>query len=413
MLGCILALALAAPPEFGAGHILIACDGSDRVVELDALGAFVREIGDAGAPVDPWDVAFGPDGRLYVSSPTTHSVLVYGGAGDLQQTLTAPGEMIEPRGLAFGPGGRLFVACRGSDRVVVFGAALQLEGSLLCPAGNGAPSALAFDHEGGLWMSSDVSGGALRLEADGVASASVRLPALATDFGHFGNDFIFVALAGAPGFAVIEAKKQTSFEFDEGLDDVAGVAEPEEGGRIASNHSTDELLYDGVGPFGSFTVSDPHLHGPRGIAMAPWRFDVTLKGRAQADALFGESKAISGRAVLSLYGGERVAMLAIDAGSEKLLDVLGASVFVIPLESGSDDVPGIDKSEVSAQGTQLARFGALEQLSLVVEHRLAPVIDAFTDVPSKVKDPKARIQFSRTRTAGWLASSKPKLRNGG
>jgi DNA-binding beta-propeller fold protein YncE len=60
----------------------------------------------------PWDLTFGPNGNLFVSSRYTNSVLEYNGTtGAFVRTFASGGGLIQPLGLAFGPNGDLFVSC--------------------------------------------------------------------------------------------------------------------------------------------------------------------------------------------------------------------------------------------------------------------------------------------------------------
>lgn len=101
-------------------HEIIIFDGAGR--RLGGLG--VR--GRPGAPFNaPCDVAFGPDGSIYVADGYGHSVVHrFAAAGRLLATWgrpgTGPGEFTTPHGIWVSPDGRVMVADRENNRVQVF-----------------------------------------------------------------------------------------------------------------------------------------------------------------------------------------------------------------------------------------------------------------------------------------------------
>jgi DNA-binding beta-propeller fold protein YncE len=122
------------------------------------LLAFIRDY--FGCAVDPLAVlnannyptrlAWGPDGRLYVSDAKAGSVFIY----ERQPELTLVGELKElskPLGVAIGPDGNLYVGLNGRDNVEIYG----LDGSLIGTIGQGTiqmPNDLTFDPAGYLYV---------------------------------------------------------------------------------------------------------------------------------------------------------------------------------------------------------------------------------------------------------------------
>ncbi|WP_169751120.1 reprolysin-like metallopeptidase [Wenzhouxiangella marina] len=104
---------------------------------------------DNGRIVDPWDLAFDAQGRLYLANGEAANVLRYDlNAGFLDEFIpSGRGGLIHARALAFGPEGDLYVADRERDAVLRYdgetGAFLE---TVVEPGANGldAPVSLAF-----------------------------------------------------------------------------------------------------------------------------------------------------------------------------------------------------------------------------------------------------------------------------
>jgi len=101
-------------------------DRQARIQHLDRAGKFIGEWhtpeSQQGKPVG---LTVGPDGNLWVPDTHYHRVLVYAPDGKLLHQFgsrgTGPGQFIYPTDVAFGPDGRVFVSEYGDhDRVQVF-----------------------------------------------------------------------------------------------------------------------------------------------------------------------------------------------------------------------------------------------------------------------------------------------------
>ena len=108
---------------------------------------------------DGLEMAYGPDGNLYIASWRTNSVLRYHGqTGRFLNTFVTvgSGELNGPRGLAFGPDGDLYVASGGTNSVLRFdGGTGEFVGEAV-PAGTfglAGPIGVLFDDRGRLYVS--------------------------------------------------------------------------------------------------------------------------------------------------------------------------------------------------------------------------------------------------------------------
>jgi DNA-binding beta-propeller fold protein YncE len=131
-----------------------------RVYDLDTA-ALLYTIGSPGSGVGalavPNDLAFGPDGNLYVSDTGHDRINVYTLNGEFLRTLSSESYLISsPRGLAFNSHGQLYVVSKLTGEVVI----LDRDGKLIDRFGGGLfnlPNGLAFDRRGGVYVTDHIS----------------------------------------------------------------------------------------------------------------------------------------------------------------------------------------------------------------------------------------------------------------
>jgi glucose/arabinose dehydrogenase len=137
----------------GASDFYVVAGEADAVFRYDGVtGAFLDTFvsSASGGLNDPTDLAFGPDGSLYVSGLGNH-VLRYDGSNGAFLGTVASG-LSTPTGLTFGPDGSLFIANQGSDEILRYSNSVL---SVFVPAGSGgldAPRQAVFGPDGNLYV---------------------------------------------------------------------------------------------------------------------------------------------------------------------------------------------------------------------------------------------------------------------
>jgi predicted membrane-bound mannosyltransferase/DNA-binding beta-propeller fold protein YncE len=118
------------------GDIYVADSRNHRIQQFDANGQLIRawgtfsglDISNAapGTFNEPWGVAVGPDGSVYVSDTWNHRIQKFSAEGEFITMwgvfgLTdTPGGLYGPRGLTVDSQGRVYVADTGNKRIVVY-----------------------------------------------------------------------------------------------------------------------------------------------------------------------------------------------------------------------------------------------------------------------------------------------------
>jgi NHL repeat len=104
-----------------SGHIFVADSGSDEIYEFSPVqtDCAIRTISN-GSLSNPHGMAIGPRGHLYVANRGANNVLEFDESGGLVQTIGAVSTLQAPEFIAIGFDSHLYVTSRNSDRVVVF-----------------------------------------------------------------------------------------------------------------------------------------------------------------------------------------------------------------------------------------------------------------------------------------------------
>lgn len=148
------------------GTFYVADSRNNRILHLDLSGAILHQWGttsgtDPSNPMpdaapstfnEPWGVAVGPDGSVYVTDTWNFRVQKFTSSGDFVKLWTSyPLEGVDtpfygPRGIAVDSQGRVFVADTGNKRIVVF----DPDGNLLAHFGGAGFEPGQFDEPVGI-----------------------------------------------------------------------------------------------------------------------------------------------------------------------------------------------------------------------------------------------------------------------
>lgn len=219
------ALAGAVDLAFGPnGNLFVAV--ADRIVELDAAGDVVHEFGADAGIAGVAAIEFGAEGHLFVACASQDRVVVFDGDGAFVRAIGDASTLSEPRGVAIGPNGNLFVASSADDvvcefapsgeRVRAFGAGSDLDD----------PRRLAFGPQGRLFVASTGTGRILGFDgADLVAVIGEERTLTGPLALAFGPDSrMYVAETQSGDLYSFGADRALVGEWDSVAAEIAGLA---------------------------------------------------------------------------------------------------------------------------------------------------------------------------------------------
>ncbi|WP_084688107.1 SMP-30/gluconolactonase/LRE family protein [Paraburkholderia oxyphila] len=158
----------------------------------------------------PNDLAFGPDGRLYVTDPATDRALTEPTEGRLLACNLRTGECetvvdgrLFPNGLAFEADGEHLLLAQTYPRLIerlhLTGGGWTSEG-VFCHLTNGRPDGMAIDEEGNVWICTPGTGGVEIFDRRGQLSRRIDLGSgtMTTNICFGGDDRrdVFITAAG-------------------------------------------------------------------------------------------------------------------------------------------------------------------------------------------------------------------------
>ena len=160
-----------------AGDVLVSDAINSRIARFDAItGKFLGNFASHPALLGVRGITFGPNGNLFATTAASDSILQFNGlTGAFLGTFSAPGPMLlpDPFGLAFGPDGHLYVTT-SDHRVMKIDGLSGAAIGIFVSAGSGGlstPHGLLFKPDGNLLVAS--GGSNAILEYDGATGAFI------------------------------------------------------------------------------------------------------------------------------------------------------------------------------------------------------------------------------------------------
>lgn len=228
--------------------LLVSDFNSNEITQISNGMSSVAVPANSGGLTNPEQMAFGPNGNLFVTSYGTNQILEYDGKTGAFDTVFATGNGLkQPDGFVFGPDGTLYVSNIGTNQILKFnGTTGQYEGVFASGSGLNQPRSLVFGADGNLYVSNYGSGDVLRFEGPAGPNPGLALPST-------GNSGAIFASGG-------------------GLTDPLGLTFGPDGNLYVASFGTNQVLkYDQTtGSFdGVFVQSGNGLSGAHDVAFGP------------------------------------------------------------------------------------------------------------------------------------------------
>ncbi len=338
---------------FRDNELLVASQGTNGLFRYAATnGDFVEEFASTDGLNAPYEVAYGPDGNIYVSGQVGNHVLRYDGAtrAFIDEFVAAgSGGLTVAKGVAFGPDGNLYVASYDTDEVLRYDGTTGTFLGVFVTAGLGGldgPGDLLFSPDGNLYVGGSLSHNVLRYDA----ATGVLVDEFVTAWDG-GLDRPVGMVVGPDGHLyVADAPNDVILRFDGstgaylnnfvstgsgGLSYATDVVFGPDGDLYVSSFDTDTILrFDGVD--GSFleqhvTPASGGLDGPALIAFTPSQQVTVLASPNSSPVTNPDAYAVNEGATLSVAAGS--GLLSNDSDPDA--DPLTAALIVGPSHGAS------------------------------------------------------------------------------
>lgn len=282
------------------GNLYISRFNGDRVHVIAPNGNEIRQIGTGTTLDGPWGLAFGPDGNLYVASVNNDRILVFAPNGTLANTIQNAA-LDSPRYLDFSPDGHLFVSLAGG-RILEFDAEQEFQRVFADQLGHS--EGLCFAADGKLYATSQTT--VLVFDAAGVQLDSFGgSSGLSQPFGlviapngnilvsSFGTNSIFEF---EPNGVFVSAIEGGSLNQVHGLAIAPKRAIVKVSGQRANNGALTKISATGTFAFfpgqGTMTMSFADETPFNGAAFLLRGFEVPIGTDGKKQMCYGEQRAV-------------------------------------------------------------------------------------------------------------------------
>ncbi|MCB9897213.1 MAG: NHL repeat-containing protein [Planctomycetes bacterium] len=265
----------------------------DEFGEAHTTGAFAVDAGLGfllGETASSGEVAFAPDGTLYVTALPTAKVHVFDTHGNLVRQLGEGLTNFFPVSLAFGPDGEVYVGSSvGDEPIHVF----DHDGQLVRkygPVGGVNITGLAFDQGSHLFASCHLVDVVKELDPSGKLVRNIGVGVLSDPRGlAFGPDgLLYVASSGSDRVIAFDQHGAVVKQLGVGvLDKPVAVTFGPDGRLYVSSHSSNAVVRFDTLDESSETLSfgTGELRGPLGLTFVPTRIATKLRGLLGQDGV--------------------------------------------------------------------------------------------------------------------------------